>query len=290
MSAPKTTYTLDPVVADPNTTVNYHGRTIHATTIASGAIVEMKLNDKTPPAVVAINVVDQEFDGGVGAVDATANKITLSDSAGTVINVDPKNTLIVVSGKSNPQLGDITTDMNVHIVASTVEDGDGIADRVIHYCQDNKIDYKSSVPDAVFTDADGVDDVKLITAFNAATMPTITPDPNKPIPADAVTASGSGLDPHISPANARLQAQRVADARKLSVDKVNQLIERFTDAPSLGFLGDSGVNVLQLNLAAWTRKCLAPTGAVRDELNSLCRSVDRCTASDEMVRNADPTG
>jgi len=89
--------------------------------------------------------------------------------------------------------------------------------------------------------------VKLITAFNAATTPTITP--STLVPADAVTASGSGLDPHISPANAALQAQRVADARKITKDKVMQLIAQNTDNPNLGFLGDPGVNVLMLNIA-----------------------------------------
>ena len=58
------------------------------------------------------------------------------------------------------------------------------------------------------------------------------------IPADAVTASASGLDPHISPDNAVLQAQRVADARKVSVDKVTALIGEYTDKPDLGILGD----------------------------------------------------
>jgi potassium-transporting ATPase KdpC subunit len=69
------------------------------------------------------------------------------------------------------------------------------------------------------------------------------------VPADAVTASGSGLDPHISPANANLQATRVAKARNLPVDKVRELIRIHTDAPDLGILGDPGVHVLKLNLA-----------------------------------------
>jgi K+-transporting ATPase ATPase C chain len=73
-------------------------------------------------------------------------------------------------------------------------------------------------------------------------------------PIDAVTASGSGLDPHISPANARLQAPRVARARDLNVDEVLELIDEHTDGPSLGFLGEPGVNVLELNLALDARR------------------------------------
>jgi K+-transporting ATPase ATPase C chain len=74
-------------------------------------------------------------------------------------------------------------------------------------------------------------------------------DTNTPVPADAVTASASGLDPHISLRNAELQTPRVAKARGLSADKVRELIRANTDAASLGFLGEPGVNVLPLNLA-----------------------------------------
>ena len=69
------------------------------------------------------------------------------------------------------------------------------------------------------------------------------------VPADAVTASASGLDPHISLANAELQTVRVAKARGLAPARVKELIAIHTDKPSLGFLGESGVNVLKLNLA-----------------------------------------
>jgi len=72
---------------------------------------------------------------------------------------------------------------------------------------------------------------------------------NLPVPADAVTASASGLDPHISLRNAELQTPRVAKARNISEDKVRDLIHANTDAPSWGMLGDPGVNVLCLNLA-----------------------------------------
>jgi K+-transporting ATPase ATPase C chain len=69
------------------------------------------------------------------------------------------------------------------------------------------------------------------------------------IPVDAVTTSGSGIDPHISPANARLQSARIAAVRRLSKERVQQLIDDNTDGRSLGFLGEPGVNVLELNLA-----------------------------------------
>ena len=72
---------------------------------------------------------------------------------------------------------------------------------------------------------------------------------NALVPADAVTASGSGLDPHISIHNAELQAPRVAKARSLPVEKVLGLIRANTDSADLGFLGEPGVNVLKLNLA-----------------------------------------
>jgi K+-transporting ATPase ATPase C chain len=74
-------------------------------------------------------------------------------------------------------------------------------------------------------------------------------DADTPVPVDAVTATGSGVDPHISVANAELQAQRVADERGLDIEAVLDLIDEHTDGRSLGFLGEPGVNVLHLNLA-----------------------------------------
>ena len=70
-----------------------------------------------------------------------------------------------------------------------------------------------------------------------------------PIPADLVTASGSGLDPHISPAAAEVQVARVAAARRMSPNDVTALVRANTDLPFLGFIGDPAVNVLDLNLA-----------------------------------------
>jgi len=73
--------------------------------------------------------------------------------------------------------------------------------------------------------------------------------PDAPVPADAVTSSCSGLDPHISIANAFLQAARVAMARGLPLEKVQALLAANTDGRDLGFLGEAGVNVLRLNVA-----------------------------------------
>jgi K+-transporting ATPase ATPase C chain len=72
--------------------------------------------------------------------------------------------------------------------------------------------------------------------------------PDVRVPADAVTASGSGLDPHISTRNADLQAARVARARGMSEDLVKKYVSQYTDSPQLGFLGEPRVNVLELNL------------------------------------------
>lgn len=72
---------------------------------------------------------------------------------------------------------------------------------------------------------------------------------NESVPADAVTSSGSGLDPHISARNAEVQAARVAKARSLSEEQVRDLIQQHTESRDFGFLGDPRVNVLTLNLA-----------------------------------------
>jgi K+-transporting ATPase ATPase C chain len=69
------------------------------------------------------------------------------------------------------------------------------------------------------------------------------------IPAELVTYSGSGLDPDLSPAGARIQIARIAAVRHIDTDKLNELVDRYTQGPFLGFLGPSKVNVLKLNIA-----------------------------------------
>ena len=82
-----------------------------------------------------------------------------------------------------------------------------------------------------------------------ADVATLGAGPDKPVPVDLVTASGSGLDPHVSPAAAEAQAERVAAARGLPVDRVRALIGRHTQARLFGILGEPRVDVLALNLA-----------------------------------------
>ena len=84
-----------------------------------------------------------------------------------------------------------------------------------------------------------------------------TQNPGAAVPIDLVTASGSGLDPHISLRNAELQTARVAKARNVGEEKVRELIKQNADAADLGILGDPGVNIMKLNLA------LDGLGAVR---------------------------
>ena len=135
-----------------------------------------------------------------------------------------------------------------------VVDYDGIKLRVIGYCDQNGIAYqllqdgKEVDPKTYKTEKGDWDQVKLITAFNDDNKP-LTVKAAVMIPGDAVTASGSGLDPHISVKNAMLQLPRVAKARSLTEDKVRDLIQENTDGRSLGIFGEAGVNVLKLNLA-----------------------------------------
>src|SRR5262245_19380251 len=130
-----------------------------------------------------------------------------------------------------------------------VVDFDGISLRVVHYSVENDIPYESTLPLDQFKDAQGnLDDVKLVKAINDDKSPLVI-SAKTPIPPDAVTASSSGLDPHISPANADIQAARVAKARNAPVVQVKQLIAQSTEGSDLGFLGEPRVNVLTLNVA-----------------------------------------
>ena len=126
--------------------------------------------------------------------------------------------------------------------------------RLVHYCVDNDVPYDSSVPLDTFKDASGkIDDAKLAKAFADPNAP-LRFRAKTPIPADAVTASASGLDPHISPANAEIQAARVVKARGIPADGVKKLIAELTERADLGLFGEPRVNVLKLNMALDERR------------------------------------
>jgi K+-transporting ATPase ATPase C chain len=142
---------------------------------------------------------------------------------------------------------------------------DGLRLRAIHYAVENGISFKlytvaadgarTEVPLSQYQDAQGnLNDVALVNAFPHADdkpekTPLIADAFSTLIPGDAVTSSGSGLDPQISVENAHLQTARVAKARGLAVPDVEAEIAKATDGRQLGIFGEAGVNVLKLNLA-----------------------------------------
>jgi potassium-transporting ATPase KdpC subunit len=141
-----------------------------------------------------------------------------------------------------------------------VKDGKIVGSRLIGQSFDEP-KYFWSRPSATspFADNAGASSGSNLSPTNPALIATVQgrvdalraadPANTAPVPVDLVTASGSGLDPHISPAAALYQVSRVAKARKLDPEAVRRLVERTTEGRWLGFLGEPRVNVLELNLA-----------------------------------------
>lgn len=179
---------------------------------------------------------------GTGYDAANSGGSNLGPTSKKLINGTTKTTAVIAKEGDAPKPG------------PDVVDYDGIKLRIIGYCEQNGLAYqllqegKVIDPKTYKTEKGDYDQVKLITAFNDDAKP-LTVKASVPIPGDAVTASGSGLDPHISVKNALLQLPRVAKTRSLSEDQVRDLVQQNTDGRSLGFLGEPGVNVVKLNLA-----------------------------------------
>ncbi|HWB59140.1 MAG TPA: potassium-transporting ATPase subunit C [Chthoniobacteraceae bacterium] len=183
---------------------------------------------------------------GTGYDASNSSGSNFGPTSKKLVDGDTKQTAVEQTG---------TDGKTVKIAAGPdVVDYDGIKLRLLNYCEQNGIAYdllqggKPADPKAFKDDKGNYDQVKLINAFNDDSNP-LTIKSHVLIPADAITSSASGLDPHISPANAELQLARVAKARNVDPDKVRELVEKYTDKPFLGLIGDPGVNVLKLNLA-----------------------------------------
>jgi K+-transporting ATPase ATPase C chain len=164
---------------------------------------------------------------------------------------DPTSTGGSNLGPTSAKLLNGTTKPSTQPAApAVVVDYDGIKLRTLLYAQDNGIDIaEASRPLKSFQNEKGeYDQARLVMAFNDDKSP-LTFRTAVPIPADAVTASGSGCDPHISVANAMLQVPRVAKARGMSPEDVRKLVAENTDHRDLGVLGEPAVNVIKLNLA-----------------------------------------
>jgi K+-transporting ATPase ATPase C chain len=118
---------------------------------------------------------------------------------------------------------------------------------------------------------------KLIDRVKADVEKLQAENPGKPVPIDLVTTSGSGLDPHISPAAAEFQIPRVARERGMSEDELRQIVAAHTEGRQFGFLGEPRVNVLELNLDLDSRPAKRTVGAAlrgRPRLESCSRTRD----------------
>jgi potassium-transporting ATPase KdpC subunit len=144
------------------------------------------------------------------------------------------------NGKPKEVKGAIVTEPDPRYFQSRPSATEGGADNAAASTFSNK------GPNSVRTKEADEENIKAYLELNKPYYPSLS---TATIPVDAVNTSGSDLDPEISPANARIQAHRVAAVRHLSLGSVDGLVSRYTDARGLGFSGEPGVNVLELNLA-----------------------------------------
>jgi potassium-transporting ATPase KdpC subunit len=144
------------------------------------------------------------------------------------------------NGKVKVVKGAIVTEADPRYFQSRPSATEGGADNAAASTFSNK------GPNSVKTKEADEENIKAYLELNKPYDPSLT---TAAIPVDAVNTSASGIDPEISQANARIQAYRVAAVRHLTLGLVDGLVSKYTDARGLGFSGEAGVNVLELNLA-----------------------------------------
>jgi K+-transporting ATPase ATPase C chain len=144
------------------------------------------------------------------------------------------------NGKPEEKEGELVTEADPRYFQSRPSATEGGADNAAASTFSNR------GPNSIATKEADEENIKAYLELNKPYDPGLTV---AKIPVDAVNTSASGLDPEISPANAWIQAHRVAAVRKLSLASVDGLIAKYTSGRGLGFSGEEGVNVLELNLA-----------------------------------------
>jgi K+-transporting ATPase ATPase C chain len=222
---------------------------------ANGSLIKDKAGN-----VIASELLGQNFSApGYFHPRPSANSYDPTTTGGT--NRGPTSKKLI-NGTTKPTTLPATQPSGPPLDGPPQVDFPGVKLSVLRYADENSIPFTlvrqkreesgkitetPAVPTDFKTAKGDWDEVKLVNAFNDDVALTIRPRP--PIPADAVTSSGSGLDPHISPANAQLQVARVEGIRKAKPGQVEKLVEQNTDGRDLGILGEPGVNVVKLNLA-----------------------------------------
>jgi potassium-transporting ATPase KdpC subunit len=144
------------------------------------------------------------------------------------------------NGKPKEEKGAVVTEPDPRYFQTRPSATEGGADNAAASTFSNK------GPNSVKTKEADEENIKAYLELNKPYSPSLSA---ATIPVDAANTSASGIDPEISRANARIQARRVAAVRHLSLDVVDGLVSKYTDARGLGFSGEEGVNVLELNLA-----------------------------------------
>lgn len=167
-----------------------------------------------------------------GVITGVSQLVFPKQANGSIIEVDGKKYGCLLLGQQYTDEAHMWGRI-MNIDVSTYKDKDG---KVLMYASPSNISPASEEYEALV--AERVEKIRLA-----------NPDmKDSPIPVDLVTCSGSGLDPHISPAAAEYQVSRLANANGMSQDEMREIIEKCTEAPFLGIFGERTVNVLKVNL------------------------------------------